>query len=123
MAEPPRIEDLRKALTDRAFPTVGLWNRIEGRPRTAAFDRALRAEVRDPLWLLTRQWQLGEFRGSDAGTAVTATYSVATATPPASGPGRARPRTFQETGRWRRWPNGVPCRSRPEPIPSPTTCA
>ncbi|MFB9471726.1 hypothetical protein ACFFR3_19560 [Nonomuraea salmonea] len=81
MAEPPRIEDLRKALTDRAFPTVGLWNRIEGRPRTAAFDRALRAEVRDPLWLLTRQWQLGEFRGSDAGTAVTATYSVATATP------------------------------------------
>ncbi|WP_328960614.1 hypothetical protein [Streptomyces virginiae] len=81
MAEPPRIEDLRTALTERSFPAVGLWNRLEGRPRTVAFDRALRAEIRDPLWLLTRQWQLGEFQGSDAGTAVTATYSVATATP------------------------------------------
>ena len=30
-------------------------------------DRALRAEVRDPLWMLTRQWQMGEFQGDDAG--------------------------------------------------------
>lgn len=76
-----RIENLPKALADREHPTVGLWNRLEGRPRTADFERALRVEVRDALWLLTRQWQLGEFRGSDAGTPVTATYSVGMAVP------------------------------------------
>ena len=81
MTEPPRITDLPTALRTRAAPTVGLWNRLEGRPRTTDFDRALRAEVRDPLWLLTRQWQLGEFLGSDGGSPVTVTYSVAAATP------------------------------------------
>ena len=87
MTEPPRIDDLPAALLARQFPTVAVWNRLEGRPRTTDFDRALRAEVRDPLWLLTRQWQLGEFRGEDAGSPVTATYSVAT-----SVPSRFRPR-------------------------------
>ncbi|WP_028926213.1 hypothetical protein [Pseudonocardia acaciae] len=72
----PGIPDLAAALRNRARPTVGLWNRLEGRPRTKDFDRALRAEIRDPLWLLTRQWQLGEFRGSDGGSPVTVTYSV-----------------------------------------------
>jgi hypothetical protein len=57
------------------------WNRLEGRPRTTEFVRALRAEVRDPLWLLTRQWQLGEFRGTDGGSPVTMTYSVAQSRP------------------------------------------
>ncbi|MFC5830964.1 hypothetical protein [Nonomuraea insulae] len=76
-----RIEDLAGALTRRENPAVGVWNRLEGRPRTADFGRALRAEVRDPLWLLARQWQLGEFRATDGGSPVTAMYSV-TAAPP-----------------------------------------
>ena len=33
---------------------------------------SLEAQVRDPLWLLGRQWQLGEFQGEDAGTPVQA---------------------------------------------------
>lgn len=77
----PRIQDLPGAMSHRDHPTVGIWNRLEGRPRTTDFDRALRAEVRDPLWMLARQWQLGEFRGTDGGSPVTATYSV-TASPP-----------------------------------------
>ncbi|MGZ4291369.1 MAG: PQQ-dependent sugar dehydrogenase, partial [Gaiellaceae bacterium] len=48
------------------------WNRLEGRPRTHNFDRALRAEVRDAMWMLSRQWQLGEFVGDDAGSPVLA---------------------------------------------------
>lgn len=32
----------------------------------------LQARVHDPLWLLARQWQLGEFKGDDAGTAASA---------------------------------------------------
>ena len=35
---------------------------------TMSFDRALRVEVRDALWMLTRQWQTGEFQGEDAGS-------------------------------------------------------
>ena len=85
MTEPTRIDDLPAALAARAFPTIGRWNRLEGRPRTTDFGRALRAEVRDPLWMLTRQWQLGEFRGSDAGSPVTAFYSLDTAE--VAGPG------------------------------------
>jgi hypothetical protein len=68
-------------LAARLNPTAGVWNRLEGRPRTTDFDRALRAEIRDPLWLLTRQWQLGEFRGADGGSPVTVTYSVAQSRP------------------------------------------
>lgn len=55
-----------------ALPTITLWNRLEGRPRTHDFDRALKAEVRDPLWMLTKQWQMGEFEGDDAGSPISA---------------------------------------------------
>src|SRR5215470_2206510 len=56
------------ALRQRLFPTTTRWNRLEARPRTPSFERALRAEIHDPLWMLTKQWQMGEFRGSDAGS-------------------------------------------------------
>ncbi|GID29866.1 hypothetical protein [Paractinoplanes brasiliensis] len=72
------IENMRAALDERILPTVTRWNRLEGRPRLADFDRALRAEVRDPLWMLARQWQLGELFGDDAGSPVFAQAHVAT---------------------------------------------
>jgi hypothetical protein len=62
--------DMSQALTAQLFPSVTVYNRLEGRPRTRSFERSLRAEVRDPLWLLTRQWQLGEFQADDAGSPV-----------------------------------------------------
>ena len=62
--------NLREVIAKKSQPGVTVWNRLEGRPRADKFDRALRAEVRDPLWLLTRQWQLGEFRGDDAGSPI-----------------------------------------------------
>src|SRR5688572_11301010 len=61
------VADIKTALLEQAFPTVTYWNRLEGRPRKDDFDRALKAEVRDALWMLTKQWQLGEFQGDDAG--------------------------------------------------------
>ena len=64
------VGNIAEALSARLFPSVTLWNRLEARPRAVSFDRALRAEVRDPLWMLTKQWQMGEFRGSDAGSPV-----------------------------------------------------
>lgn len=64
---------LKQALLTADFrPAITLWNRLEGRPRRADFERSLRAEIRDPLWMLTRQWQFGEFRGEDAGSSVKA---------------------------------------------------
>src|SRR6185436_20724894 len=53
------------------LPRVVAFNRLEARPRTLDFTRSLRAEVRDPLWLLTRQWQFGEIAGEDAASCVT----------------------------------------------------
>ncbi|MCP4338318.1 MAG: hypothetical protein GY799_05385 [Desulfobulbaceae bacterium] len=42
------------------------WNRFEPRPRNEDISRSLEAQVRDPMWFLTRQFQLGEFQGEDA---------------------------------------------------------
>jgi hypothetical protein len=52
--------------------SITAYNRVEPNPRTPDFDRSLKAEVRDPLWMLTRQWQFGEFQGEDAASPVTA---------------------------------------------------
>lgn len=54
------------------LPRIIAYNRLEARPRATDFTRSIRAEVRDPLWMLTRQWQFGEFRGEDAASPVTA---------------------------------------------------
>jgi hypothetical protein len=52
-----------------------VWDRLEPRARQVEFDRVLRARVHDPLWMLTRQWQFGEFKGEDTGSAVLATLA------------------------------------------------
>jgi hypothetical protein len=53
-------------------PAITAYNRLEGRPRTLDFTRSLRAEVRDALWFLTRQWQLGELQAEDAASPIDA---------------------------------------------------
>jgi hypothetical protein len=65
----PSIASLIEA---RWWPTVTVYNRLEGRPRTRTFERSLRAEVRDGLWMLTRQWQVGEYIADDAGSPIEA---------------------------------------------------
>lgn len=70
--------DLRTAVLERAAPAITIWNRLEARPRLEKFDRALKAEVRDALWMLTRQWQLGEFKGDDAGSPFEAKLRITT---------------------------------------------
>src|SRR5262245_29102429 len=70
------IANITQALVGRADPTVLRWNRLEGRPRSRDLRRAMSAEVRDALWMLSRQWQLGEFEGEDNGSPVTARLNV-----------------------------------------------
>jgi hypothetical protein len=52
------------------MPSVTIWNRIEPRCRAAGLKPGLEARVHDPLWLLARQWQVGEFAGRDTGSPV-----------------------------------------------------
>src|SRR5215208_1081771 len=78
MAEKLITAELARVVETRAIPAVTVWNRLEGRPRADKFERALRAEVRDALWMLTRQWQTGEFRGDDAGSPIFAKVRVET---------------------------------------------
>ena len=47
---------------------ITYWNRLEPRPRSTEIERSLAAEIRDPLWMLARQWQVGEFQGEDSGS-------------------------------------------------------
>ena len=54
------------------MPSITTWTRLEPQSRTSAMDQGLQAKVHDPLWLLARQWQFGEFQAEDAGTPVSA---------------------------------------------------
>lgn len=73
------IDDIDEVLSRKfLLPTIVMWNRLEGRPRRDDFVRALRAEVRDPLWMLCKQWQVGEFQGDDAGSPVFAKVHIDT---------------------------------------------
>ena len=55
------------------------WTRLE--PQGSAGDPrpGIEARVHDPLWLMGRQWQLGEFEGEDAGTPLTVRVVTRTA--------------------------------------------
>ncbi|MCB9234920.1 MAG: hypothetical protein H6581_24915 [Bacteroidia bacterium] len=72
------LENLSELLFVNPLPSITGWNRLEARPRAEQFDRSLKAEIRDPLWMLTRQWQFGEFKGEDAGSPVWARIKTRT---------------------------------------------
>jgi hypothetical protein len=77
-------------------PTITTWNRLEGRPRTEDFDRALKVEVRDALWMISKQWQMGEFIGDDAGSPVLAKAHIATTALTKYQPGEDAPMLFEK---------------------------
>ncbi len=56
--------------------SVTFQTKLEPRTREGTMARSLQAQVRDPLWMLARQWQVGEFRGDDAGSPIQATFRV-----------------------------------------------
>jgi hypothetical protein len=54
-------------------PSITSWTRLEPWPRDPTMQRSLQAQIRDAVWMLARQWQMGEFLGDDAGSPVQAT--------------------------------------------------
>lgn len=59
-------------MTDRT-----VWTRLEPRVKSNEMNDGLRAPVRDPMWMLSRQWQVSEFEGDDAGSPVRVDLSIA----------------------------------------------
>lgn len=56
--------------------SITTWTRLEPGTRNEDLRVGLQARVHDPLWLLARQWQLGEFQGEDAGSAIAARWQA-----------------------------------------------
>jgi hypothetical protein len=54
------------------------WTRLEPQSTLGDPRPGIEARVHDPLWLICRQWQLGEFRGEDAGTPLTVRVTTRT---------------------------------------------
>ncbi len=58
--------------------SITSWLRLEPRCRDDALTEGLHARLHDPLWLLARQWQVGEYRAEDAGSPVLARWRAET---------------------------------------------
>src|SRR5580658_2416221 len=76
------------------MPSVTIWNRLEPRSRVDGLASGLQARVHDPLWLLARQWQMGEFAGNDGGSPLTAQVQWTTAALDRYASGTAAPQTY-----------------------------
>ena len=50
--------------------TYPSWQKPEPHSRDRDPSTGIKASVYDPLWMLTRQWQLGEFEGEDSGSPI-----------------------------------------------------
>src|SRR5262245_16478088 len=102
--------EIASVVANKTLAGITFWNRIEGRPRAENFERALRAEVRDALWTLTRQWQMGEFLGDDAGSPIVAKVRIDT----------TRIRKYRSIhGRVEPFDDGTPLETRVEQMPVP----
>jgi hypothetical protein len=64
---------------DPAPGSITSWTRLEPQCRNADMGRSVGARLFDPLWLIARQWQMGEFQAVDAGTPVEARVRATTA--------------------------------------------
>ena len=54
--------------------SITSWIRLQPLSRNAEMKSSLQARIYDPLWLLARQWQLGEFQGEDNGSPIMARW-------------------------------------------------
>ena len=73
--EPPIIVPPGSDTTFPGAPTtssITSWTRLEPQCTNADMGTSSSARIFDPLWMLTRQWQMGEFQAEDAGSPVQA---------------------------------------------------
>ncbi len=116
------VEVISSAMLDGAFRAVvtkpPALTRLE--PQSISGDPApgVEARIADPLWLLGRQWQLGELLGEDVGTVVSVTVKSQalpiTAWAPA---GRMDGTDAAREPQWRPWPAGAILEELIEDVP------
>jgi hypothetical protein len=82
------------------MPSITSWIRLEPRSRNADMSDSLQACVYDPLWLLARQWQLGEFQGEDNGSPIVARWRAEAATLTRFHAGAISPNTRVDAARY-----------------------
>ncbi len=61
--------------------SITTFARLEPQPRRGDVTVGSAAPIRDPLWLLARQWQVGEFAGHDGGSPIVARWRGVAAAP------------------------------------------
>ena len=79
--DPPIVVPPGADTTFSGAPTtssITSWTRLEPQCTDADIGTSSSARVFDPLWLLTRQWQMGEFQAEDAGTPIQARVRATT---------------------------------------------
>src|SRR5215831_7309225 len=59
--------------------SITTWMRLEPGSRSGDISSGLQARIHDPLWLLARQWQVGEFQGEDNGSPAKACFQAESA--------------------------------------------
>jgi hypothetical protein len=105
-------------------PSLTGWHRLVMGTRTPTIDDGLAARVHDPMWLLARQYQMGEFVGEDAGTPITARVEANVGPITRYHPEGALPAGTSVTGRQVNFRQplepvveGEPVHQRPDPTP------
>lgn len=59
--------------------SITSWTRLEPAAADATMQASVKARILDPLWMLARQWQMGEFQAQDVGMPVEARLRSTTA--------------------------------------------
>ncbi len=78
------------------MPSITTFARLEPQPRRGDITVGAAAPLRDPMWLLTRQWQVGEFAGHDGGSPILARWRGVAAAPTRFTAGPIPPDTMLE---------------------------
>lgn len=74
--------------------SITSWIRLEPGCRNPDMSDGLQARIYDPLWLLARQWQVGEFQGEDNGSPAMAHFRAETSRLTRFQAGRIPPNTM-----------------------------
>ena len=80
--------------------SITSWLRLEPRCRDDQMTEGLRARLHDPLWLLARQWQVGEYRAEDAGSPILARWRAESAPLTRVHLGAIKPNTKEAAARY-----------------------
>ena len=97
--------------------SITTFSRLEPEPRRGDITVGAAAPVRDPLWLLARQWQVGEFAGHDAGSPIVARWRGVAVAPTRFVAGTIPPDTTLDAPRFD--PTAAPLESIIERVTAP----